>query len=53
MATRFKNIVTAAVGALVISTACIAAAVGPAASANPTPVAYAAVQASPSAQAAA
>ena len=52
MATRFKNIVTAAVGALVISTACIAAAVGPAATAGQAPAtAYAAAANSASAQA--
>ena len=40
--TTFTRIATAAVGALVISTACVAAAVGPAASAGQQ--SYAAVQ---------
>jgi hypothetical protein len=47
---NFHRIATAAVGALVISTACVAAAVGPAASAG-QPVAYAALQVPASAQA--
>jgi hypothetical protein len=46
----FHRIATAAVGALVISTACVAAAVGPAASAG-QPVAYAATSVTASAQA--
>jgi len=41
--TTFTRIATAAVGALVISTACVAAAVGPAASAGQTQ-SYAAIQ---------
>ena len=48
--TNFNRIATAAVGALVISTACIAAAVGPAAAASQT-VSYAALSAPASAQA--
>ena len=48
--TTFNRIATAAVGALVISTACVAAAVGPAASVG-QPVAYAATSVSASAQA--
>ena len=50
--TNFNRIATAAVGALVISTACVAAAVGPGASAGRSPAAsYAAVQVPASAQA--
>ena len=47
---NFHRIATAAVGALVISTACVAAAVGPAASAG-QPVSYAAITASAQANA--
>ena len=47
---NFHRIATAAVGALVISTACVAAAVGPAATSG-QPVAYAAVTASAQAHA--
>lgn len=50
MTNQFHRIATAAVGALVISTACVAAAVGPAATAG-QPVVYAAVAAPASAQA--
>ena len=50
--TNIRNAATAAVGALVISTACIAAAVGPATSAGQTQATYAAVNTA-SAQAAA
>lgn len=48
--TNFNRIATAAVGALVISTACVAAAVGPAAASSQT-VSYAALGATASAQA--
>ena len=48
---NFHRIATAAVGALVISTACVAAAVGPAASAGQTTIAYAALEVPASAQA--
>ena len=47
---NFRRIATAAVGALVISTACVAAAVGPAASAG-QPATYAALTASAQANA--
>ena len=50
--TNIRHAATAAVGALVISTACIAAAVGPATSAGQTQATYAAVHTA-SAQAAA
>ncbi len=50
--TSFQRIATAAVGALVISTACVAAAIGPAA-AGTSPAAYAALQVSASVQASA
>ena len=49
--TNFQQIVTAAVGALVISTACVAAAVGPATSAGQGTASYAAAQVTTSAQA--
>ncbi|MDQ4088095.1 MAG: hypothetical protein M3177_08845 [Pseudomonadota bacterium] len=50
--TNFNRIATAAVGALVISTACIAAALGPAAATSQS-VSYAAVAVPASAQASA
>ena len=49
--TNFNRIATAAVGALVISTACIAAAAGPAYAVEPGQVSYAAAGAPVSAQA--
>ncbi len=49
--TNFNRIATAAVGALVISTACIAAAAGPAYAVAPSPVAFAAADAPVSVQA--
>jgi hypothetical protein len=51
--TNFNRIATAAVGALVISTACVAAAVGPATAAGQSNVSYAEVQVPASVQAAA
>ena len=51
MAKGFNRIATAAVGALVISTAFIAAAVGPAATASTSQTVVAAAQISASAQA--
>ena len=48
---NIHRIATAAVGALVISTACVAAAVGPAASAGQTQAVYAALQSPASTQA--
>lgn len=44
------NTITAAIGAILISTACVAAAVGPAAAEERAPVQVAAVQAPASAQ---
>ncbi|HEV2866414.1 MAG TPA: hypothetical protein VGX37_07850 [Allosphingosinicella sp.] len=49
--TNINRIATAAVGALVISTACVASAVGPAAANDSPAVGYAAVQVPASAQA--
>ncbi|HWT12873.1 MAG TPA: hypothetical protein VN231_08985 [Allosphingosinicella sp.] len=49
--TTFNRIATAAVGALVISTACVAAAVGPAASAGQSSAASYALQVAASVQA--
>ena len=50
--TNFNRIATAAVGALVISTACVAAAVGPgAAPGQGAPASYAALEVPASAQA--
>ncbi len=49
--TNFNRVATAAVGALVISTACIAAAAGPAYAVEPASVATASVQAPVSVQA--
>ncbi len=49
--TNFNRIATAAVGALVISTACIAAAAGPAYAVEPAPVSFASAQAPISVQA--
>ncbi|MGZ8997680.1 MAG: hypothetical protein ACXW2T_02380 [Allosphingosinicella sp.] len=49
--TNFNRIASAAVGALVISTACIAAAAGPAYAVEPGPVSYAAAQVPVSVQA--
>ena len=49
--TNFNRVATAAVGALVISTACIAAAAGPAYAVNTAPLAVASAPATLSAQA--
>lgn len=49
--TQIARTATAAIGALVISTACIAAAVGPATGNPATPATYAAAQTSASVQA--
>ena len=49
--TNFNEILTAAVGALVISTACVSAAVGPATSAGQASTSYAAATVTPSGQA--
>lgn len=49
--TTFNRIATAAVGALVISTACVTAAVGPAAAAGQSSASTAALQVPASAQA--
>ena len=45
--TNINRIATAAVGALVLSTACIAAATGPAYAVEPSPVSYVAVNTAP------
>jgi len=47
----FQRIATAAVGAFILSTACVAAAVGPAASVETSSASYAAAQVQVSAQA--
>jgi hypothetical protein len=48
---KFQRSATAAVGAIVISAACVGAAIGPAATAGTPSTVYAAVQAPASAQA--
>jgi len=49
--TNFNRIATAAIGAIVISTACIAAAAGPAYAVEPSPVSFVAADAPVSVQA--